>query len=106
MTIIFPGGGDPASTVAKLRVLADDIERMTMFVPGNTELTNAPLLKDWDFAMCATPVLEGFVVGHPILGCREVLTSEVFAIDADFQWARTFNRFYRLGATTGKQETH
>lgn len=105
MNIIFPGGGNPVSTVETLRALADDLERMTMFVPGDAELADAPLLKDWDFAMCAAPVLDGFVVGHPVLGCREVLTSEVFAIDADFRWARTFNRFYRLGATAG-QETN
>ena len=106
MSIIFPGGDEPVVTVAKLRALADDIERMTMFVPGDAELDDAPLLKDWDFAMCAAPALDGIVVGHPILGDSEVITSEVFAVDADFRWARTFNRFYRLGATAGQQESN
>lgn len=103
MTILFPGGGDPVSTVATLRALADDLERMTMFVPGDTVLADAPLLENWNFSFRPVAALDGSVVGHPLLGCRPVGTSEVFAIDADLLWARTFNRFYRLGAA---QETN
>jgi hypothetical protein len=105
MTIKFPGGGDPASTVATLRALADDLERMAMFVPGDAELADAPLLADWDFSIRAVTNLGGTVVGHPLLGCRSIYTSEVFAIDADLRWARTFSRFYRLDTRATPPET-
>ncbi|MDC9824841.1 hypothetical protein PRN20_13985 [Devosia sp. ZB163] len=96
MTILFPGGGDSASTIANLRALADDLERMTMFQP-NGELEEAPSLNGWSPVMRPVGGLSGYVEGHPLLGCRHVVTSEVFAIDAERGWARTFSRFYRLG---------
>lgn len=105
MTIHFPGGDDPVATAAKLRALADDIERMAMFTP-TTELDDAPLLEDWTFAFRAVPILDGCAVGHPILGSRAVCTSEIFAVDADFRWVRSYSRFYRLGTFAGPQETH
>ncbi|RYG87432.1 MAG: hypothetical protein EON59_07405 [Alphaproteobacteria bacterium] len=103
MTIEFPGGDDPVAIAAKLRALADDIERMTMFTP-TAELDDAPVLEDWNLALRAVPILDGRAVGHPILGSREVSTSEIFAIDADFRWVRTFSRFYRLGRCAANQE--
>ncbi len=105
MTIEFPGGDDPVATAEKLRALADDIERMAMFTP-TTELEDAPLLEGWNFALRTVPILDGHAVGHPILGSRAVCTSEIFAIDADFRWVRSFSRFYRLGTFAGQQETH
>lgn len=95
MTIHYPGRGDPADTAAKLRALADDIERMTMFNP-NAELDDAPVLDNWTYGLRTVPVLTGLTIGHPILGTREVFTSEVYAIDPT-AWARTYSRFYRLG---------
>jgi len=103
MTIYFPSGDDPVATAARLRALADDIERMAMFTP-NAELDDAPLLDDWEFAMRAVPILAGNAVGHPILGNREVCTSEIFAIDTEFGWVRSLSRFYRLGQSGGNQE--
>lgn len=104
MTIYFPGGDDPVATAAKLRALADDIERMAMFTPA-LELEDAPLLDNWNFALRAVPILEGLAVGHPLLGTRQVCTSEIFAIDEDFRWVRSSSRFYRLGQQRpGEQE--
>lgn len=103
MTIHFPGGDDPVAIVAKLRALADDIERMTMFSP-TAELEDAPLLDDWDFALRTVPILAGRAVGHPILGSRDVCTSEIFAVDVAFRWVRSFSRFYRLGHFAGNKE--
>jgi hypothetical protein len=105
MTIHFPGRGDPAATAAKLRALADDLERMTVFQPSSV-LDEAPVLHDWDWALRPVPILAGDVVGHPLLGCRDIVTSEVFALDTDRGWARTYSRFYRLGTAAGQKESN
>jgi len=48
------------------------------------------------------PALAGATTGHPLLGdCPIIRTSELFAIDADRGWARTYSRFYRLGRPGG-----
>jgi len=96
MSIFFPGGGDSASTIATLRALADDLERMTMFQP-NGELEDAPTLNGWSTILRPVGALTGFVEGHPLLGSRRVVTSEAVAMDIEHGWARTFSRFYRLG---------
>lgn len=96
MTIQYLGRGDPAATAASLRALADDLERLTMFSP-NAELDDAPVLEDWSLAIRPVPVLTGFAIGHPRLGSRDVVTTEIFAIDED-RWARSMSRFYRLGS--------
>lgn len=96
MTIHFPGAGDVASTIESLRALADDLERLTMFQP-NAELEAAPIIRNWSHTPRSVGALAGVVDGHPILGDKFVVTSEVFAIDAQRGWARTLSRFYRLG---------
>ena len=96
MTILFSGGGDSASTIAHLRALADDLERMTMF-RLDAELNGAPTLNGWAPVMRPIGGLSGFVEGHPVLGTRHIVTSQLFAIDEQRGWARTFSRFYRLG---------
>lgn len=104
MTIHFPGDGDPVATVARLRALAADLESMTVFMP-NTELDDAPILDDWSMCMRPIRALTGWTTGHPLLGSREVVTSELFAIDAGGRWARTYSRFYRLGRPAKGTET-
>jgi hypothetical protein len=43
--------------------------------------------------------LAGTVRGHPLLGDRRlVVTTEIYAIDTIRGWARTYSRFYVLGA--------
>jgi hypothetical protein len=96
MTVIFSPDGDPAVTIASLRLLADDLERMSMFEP-RAELDDAPLLEKWCVQRRPVIALAGLVSGHPLLGNRPVMTSELFAIDRKERWARTFSRFYRLG---------
>jgi hypothetical protein len=102
MTIMYPAG-DPAATVAALRGLADDLERMSMFKPG-TELGAAPILTDWSLSVRPVAALVGNVTGHPVLGSRQVITSELFAIDPKGGWARTMSRFYVLGRHAGSKE--
>lgn len=96
MRIFFPGSQDAVGTVEKLRRLADDIERLTLFMPSDAELRDAPELERWTLATRSAPALLGCTRNHPLLGDRRVLTSEVFAIDGEGRWARTFSRFYRL----------
>jgi hypothetical protein len=95
MSIKFFDDGDLHGTVAKLRALASDLENMGMFKP-RLELERAPVLTDYRFCVRKVPSLFGTVEGHPILGTRQVVTSEIFAIDQTAGWARTFSRFYRL----------
>jgi hypothetical protein len=42
------------------------------------------------------PALAGFAIGHPILGTQQITTSQLFAIDPNGRWARTFSRYYVL----------
>lgn len=106
MSILYPCGGDPAATVGYLRALAADLEAMTMFAPRE-ELEDAPRLENWSIVTRPATALKGVLTGHPLLGDRrQVVTSEVYAIDASARWARTFSRFYALGARVTDQETN
>jgi hypothetical protein len=97
MSIKFFGDGDPTVTVANLRALADDLERMTVFRPGS-ELDGAPKLDAWHLCLRPRPALAGWASDHPLLGSRQIVTSELFAIDCRAGWVRTASRFYTLGA--------
>lgn len=92
---------DPLRTAALLRALADDLERLSMFVPSFEDLDGAPVLSEWRLGCRTANCLVGNVVGHPLLGDREVVTSELFAIDPPGRWARSASRFYRLGEAAG-----
>lgn len=100
MTIDFLGDADVVGTVVKLRALADDLERMTVFRPS-FELEGAPSLDAWRLCPRPRPALMGWATGHPLLGSREVVTSEIFAIDRRAGWVRTLSRFYALGQPAG-----
>lgn len=76
--------------------------------PSPPELSCAPQLQGWravivrarnnngQLRMCM--VLNGRVSGHPHLADGETIhTSEVIWFDRDRQWARSWNRLYRLG---------
>lgn len=96
-------GSDVLVIVARLRSLADDLERMTVFRPGASELSDAPILDQWVTRYRTGPALVGMVQGHPLLNDGQIVTSEVYAIDAAAGWARTFSRFYRLGPPSNDQ---
>ncbi len=103
MSIKFFGDGEPAVTCANLRALADDLERMTVFRPGS-ELDGAPRIDGWRFCLRPRPALVGWASAHPLLGSREVVTSELFAIDRRGGWARTASRFFALGTAADATE--
>ena len=76
--------------------------------PSSIELERAPLLENWravivcfshreDLGMLL--VLVGSVVGHPQHpDGTKIHTSQLIWLDRSRQWARTWNRVYRLGA--------
>jgi hypothetical protein len=106
MSIVFPYGGAPAATVGYLRALAADLEAMTVFTPRE-ELEDAPRLENWSIVTRPVTALKGVVTGHPLLGDRrQVVTSEVYALDGGARWVRTLSRFYALGARATDQETN
>ncbi|OOY21943.1 hypothetical protein BMI86_05235 [Thioclava sp. DLFJ5-1] len=68
--------------------------------PSIGELSAAPLLDSWcAIVEDAVPLLVGRVSGHPHLreGAR-VRTSPLMNLQSNEGWARSCNRFYRLGA--------
>jgi hypothetical protein len=69
--------------------------------PDPPVLSAAPLLDLWQPVLSPQHelLLAGRCTGHPILGAAErwVVTSSLLGLAPDHSWARTFNRFYRLG---------
>lgn len=67
--------------------------------PDEQELDNSPAITNWTLSTRRAPCLAGFILEHPLLGSMvpNGLTSEVWLIDLDRKYARTFSRFYRLG---------
>lgn len=75
--------------------------------PPHSELTHAPLLRDWSPSHLWMPAASGEVVGHPLLGSkRRIRTSIIVAIDPQEGWLRTWSRFYRLDGSTGFHSTN
>lgn len=67
--------------------------------PSHSALVNAPWLENWSSAALFSPCLLGEVTGHPLLGNRpRIHTSQLMILDTEQGWARTWSRFYRLGA--------
>lgn len=89
-----------ATEIETLKALVRDLERlMNGDDPQQTELADAPLIDNWDFDRRDTTCLVGTFVAHPRLGriVPNGITSELWYIDPERQYARTFSRFYRLG---------
>jgi hypothetical protein len=84
---------------ARLRSLAADLDEIRRGAgPCADVLADAPLIVEWYATL--TPLglrLAGFVAGHPLLGNRPALTSQLWVVDPAGKWVRTLNRFYKLG---------
>lgn len=57
----------------------------------------------WSLGLRTVPILLGSGAGHPLLGNKDIHTSQLFFIDSDVGLARTFSRWYRLGARSELQ---
>ncbi|MFC3692652.1 DUF6634 family protein [Chenggangzhangella methanolivorans] len=82
-------------------IAADEFDEMKRRLreASHEALAAAPLLERWfvDRSL-GKPCLVGFVSGHPeIVDGRCVRTSLLLRIAPEAGWARTRNRFYRLG---------
>lgn len=100
MPIHLPSGDVDLDDLAdRARSLADAFDRLIADGrPSHADLADAPSLDCWSPTTRLAPALFGLATGHPRIGNnRATLTSEVFAIDRDRRWARTWSRWYRLG---------
>lgn len=97
MTIVFPGD-DPHVTIEKARRIADDLARLVNHpAPSTADLAGAPLLTGFIPVARAVLALQGCVCGHPqIVDGHLAMTTEIFALDLQANWARSWTRFYRL----------
>lgn len=90
-------GGSLLPEIATLEALTSDLKRIVNgSAPTADELESAPALLAWTIQSRRQPCLEGYVVDHPRLKPGLVTTSELWAVDPQQKWARTFSRFYRL----------
>ncbi|KAB2774837.1 DUF6634 family protein [Brucella anthropi] len=89
-----------ATEIETLKALVRDLERLLNGEdPHQSELADAPLIDNWDFDRRDTTCLVGTFIAHPRLGriVPNGITSELWYIDPERKYARTFSRFYRLG---------
>lgn len=68
--------------------------------PTHGELAAAPFLDGWEVVRDAFDytILYGRVTGHPTLKGPAIRTSPLLRLNLPAGWARTYSRFYRLGA--------
>jgi hypothetical protein len=109
MSIIHPSRANLRAAAAQARRLADALEMAADGGPPRAALAEAPILSYWEPVRRFAPALMGVVDGHPTIGPhRATVTSELFAMDGDALWARTWSRWYRLGApmpaATGRRQ--
>ena len=89
---------NPRHTIEMARRLADDLERLLLNgAPTTSDLSGAPTLDFWDRTQAPSPALIGVISGHPLIRDGRIsVTSNLFALDGDGAWARTWSRWYRL----------
>lgn len=94
---------DPARITSdltdRLQQLAEDCALLTQFGTASpSQLRTAPLLDRYRPVITSPGVcLTGYVTGHPVLGSRVVVTSQLWWADPKGTWVRTLSRYYRLG---------
>lgn len=104
----FGNGFDAAfvasGEIARLEKLFADLRRIADGnAPTREDLACAPLLMDFGVTYRPARCLRGDVIGHPRLGNRNVVTTELWAYSPQDHWARTYSRFYRLGTPRDQQ---
>ncbi len=104
MSVLFPSAGHtPDELAAAARRLADDLAFLAAGAePDPAALADAPVLDRWSPGIRRAGCLVGLVSGHPRLRDGHLTaTTDLFAINSDGMWARTWSRYYRLGRTAG-----
>ena len=95
---IFIGDESGEALALSLENLASELRALAKGgKPPGLQLSEAPVLDQWRVGHRSVPALFGQTEGHPILLGPNICTSELFAVDAHGQWARTLSRYYRLG---------
>jgi len=100
VTIVFPRHQDSfAALAAELRRLADDLDRLAASGrPSPADLAGAPVLSNVRMGSNPNPGLRGTVIGHPDVPDGDyVETTDLYAVDPEGRWARTWSRWYALG---------
>ena len=101
---------DPAAITIdlaeRLHKLADDCAILAQYgTAPRSQLRTAPLLDRYLPVITSQGVrLIGHVSDHPVLGSRQVITSQLWFADPDRQWLRTLSRYYRLGAPASSND--
>ncbi|WP_374379349.1 DUF6634 family protein [Dongia sp.] len=86
--------------IKALEALLTDLKKIAAGeVPTDDDLKDAPLLVGWRESARMAPCLLGTVVEHPLFGTQEITTSQVWSANLPARWARTYSRWYRLGAS-------
>ncbi|SFM13598.1 hypothetical protein SAMN03159423_5569 [Bradyrhizobium sp. NFR13] len=99
MSIITPYGSLNSLQDSLTSLLGDIRDLRTEEIPCSMDLRVAPIIDKWSYSLIPAGCIAGSVHGHPILGnCAHVHTSQLILIDPENGWARTWSRYYRLGA--------
>ena len=84
--------------VRKLRALADDLERLAAgHPPIEADLADAPQIDAYEFIARSVPAIYGLNDGHPRLSSPTITTTQLWVLNEQQGWARTYSRYYRLG---------
>lgn len=89
-----------ADALEKIRLLQHLTDDLTDIIAGTRptaeDLKEAVVMRNFMIGQHQVPCLVGLAEGHPRLGTKLVTTSQLFCVDPNGGWARTFSRFYRL----------
>jgi hypothetical protein len=88
---------DADAGLRSLQALCIDLKKITDGHRPEAELADAPFLDNYGLTFRMAPCLTGMVQGHPSIDRPAVLTSGLWAYAPELGWARTLNRYYRLG---------
>ncbi|MDR6827688.1 hypothetical protein J2X48_001414 [Bosea sp. BE271] len=88
---------DALERIRLLQMLTDDLTDILAGTrPTPQDLKEAVVMRNFMIGQHQVPCLIGIVEGHPRLGTKLITTSQLFCVDPNGAWARTFSRFYKL----------
>ena len=91
--------GDVPAEIDRLEALVRDLKYLTRIGrPPADVLERAPLIDAYTISTRETMCLQGRAFGHPVLGSREIATSELWVMAPHGRWCRTYSRYYQLGS--------